>query len=151
MTSSMFHMVPKTGNGFSGNFSDLDNKPEIYSYFVIWAEESADLNSGASEWAFGNGNDTPDGMGVVFPFECELVGLGLTLEGNATCSVEVRKNTASTGKSVSTSNNRKAWSNFEDSPVLFAAGDVTGFKTITGSANSNGGCIAAWFRKKVGL
>ena len=136
---------------FSGNYNDLINKPSIptqsYSYFSIWAEESADLNNNSHEWAFGNGNDTPNGMGVVMIFDCELIGLGLTLEGNATCQVEVYKNSNTTGKSVSTSANKKGWVNFEDDPVQYSAGDVVNFKTITGSTASNGGCVVAWFRK----
>lgn len=116
--------------------------------FCVWAEESADLGNNAFEWAYGNGNDTPNGMGVVLVFPCELIGLGLTLEGAASSSVEAYKNTSTTGKRVSTSSSKKGFESFIDSPIEFAAGDVINFRTKTGHSSSNGGCIVAWFRIK---
>ena len=118
------------------------------SIFCVWAEESADLGNGAFEWAYGNGNETPNGMGVVLVFDCELIGLGLTLEGNATCQVEAYKNTTATGKRVSTSNNKKSHVTFADTPIQYSAGDVVNFRTITGSTASNAGIVTAWFLAK---
>lgn len=157
------------GSGFSGSWNDLTDKPTLFSgeyndltgspdlsllqpklslggsIFSVWAEESADLGNGAFEWAYGNGNDTPNGMGVVLVFPCKLIGLALTLEGNATCEVEAYKNTSSTGKKVVTSNNKKGYTSFANDPIDYAAGDVINFRTILGSAASNGGVVTAWF------
>ena len=121
---------------------------ESLGYFVIWAEESADLNNNSFEWAYGNGNDTPSGTGIQLPFDCELVALGLSLEGNATCSVEARIGTGSAGKSVGTTNQRNALNNFEDDPVLYTQGSLFNFRTLQGSTASNGGVAAAWFKKR---
>lgn len=121
------------------------NKDESYGYFPVWAEESADLSNNSFQWSFGNGNLTPSGMGVVIPFTCELVAMGLTLENNATCEVQARKNNSSAGKSVSTSSNKTGWVIFENNPVSYSGGDVLGFKTATGGESN--GTVVAWFRK----
>ena len=102
------------------DFADLLNKPKVKSYFPIYAEEDGDLGNNRFEWAFGDGNSTPDGMGVVIPFQCYLFAIGLTLQGNADVTVEVRQNSSSTGKIISTSNNKKAWSSFENDTVKSA-------------------------------
>ena len=127
------------------DFNDLLNKPKVKSYFPIYAEEDGDLGNNRFEWGFGDGNNTPDGMGVVIPFECQLFAVGLSLQGNADVTVEVRKNTSSTGKSVSTTNNKLAWISFENDTVQYDPGDVLNFFTISGDSSSNGGIIVAWF------
>ena len=114
--------------------------------FAIWAEESADLNNNSFEWAYGNGNNTPAGMGVVIPFACELISFCLTHEANANTTVELWQNTSGTGQRVSTSNSRKGITNL-DTPHAIAEGDVINFKTITGSSASNGSVVTAWFRR----
>ena len=116
------------------------------NYFPIWAEEAADLNSNSFEWAFGNGNNTPAGTGVVLPFDCELIALGLTHEGNASTTVELWKNTRATGQRISTHHSRVALEHI--TPFAVSSGDVINFKTITGSSASNGSVVVAWFRRE---
>lgn len=134
---------------FSGNYEKLSNKPTLYSYFPIWAEEGNDLDTDRFEWSFGNGNETPLGMGIVLPFDCELFARGLTHEGAATTEVEARINGLSAAKSVTTTISKKGYINFESDTVAYSAGDVMGFNTITGSIDSNGSLITAWFRKRI--
>lgn len=141
-------MGPK-GDPGTTNWDGLTDKPIFYSYFTIWAEENGDLNTGAKEWAFGNGNDSPAGVGVILPFDCELFALGLSTEGAASCEVEVLKNTESSGKSVATTNQTKAVTSFETTAVSYASGDIVGFNTIIGSADSNEAVVSAWFRRAI--
>ena len=122
---------------------------KLYGVFTIWAEESADTNSGAYEWAFGNGNDTPIGMGILLPIPCELFAIGLMTEGVSSNEVEVRKNNLSTGKSVVSSNSKQAMHNFDNDVIAFNANDVLGFRTITGSIEANGAVVCAWLRHRL--
>jgi len=117
-----------------------------HGVFCVWAEESADLNNGAFEWSFGNGNETPAGVGVVLPFACELFALGLAIEGAGPAEIEARLNDDSAGRSVTITNGVKALNDFSDNTVAYNAGDAVGFRTVIGGANTNGGVVTAWFR-----
>lgn len=119
-----------------------------YATFVITAEESGDLNTGQFEWAFGNGNDTPSGTGVIVPADCELIALTLSHENNATTTVELWQNTVGSNQRVSTRNSRKGITRL-DTPHTIFADDVINFKTITGSTASNGSVVAAWFKQRI--
>jgi len=117
-----------------------------YGVFCIWAEEGADLSSGVFEWSFGNGNESPSGVGVFVPFDCELFAVGLVIEGTGPAEVEVRQNGTSAGRSVVIASGDRAFTDFAQSPVAFATGDVVGFRTVTGGVDTNGGTVTAWFR-----
>ncbi len=134
---------------FDGDYASLLNKPIAYCYFPIWAEENADIADGTYEWAFGNGGNTSSGMGLVLAFDCDLIGIGLSIKGTTSVEVEVRKNTISTNKSVSIINDTKARAVFENDPVSFLAGDVVNFRTLVGSTTSDASIVTAWFRRKV--
>ena len=142
-------------NGFAhhhntggGGQTDLTG---LYGIFTIWAEENADTNNGAFEWSYGNGNETPSGMGVIFPMPCELFALGLATEGTSTNEVEARKNANSTGKSVTVTNAKNDITVFSDDVVAYDVNDIFGVRTITGSTASNGGLVCAWFRYRLDL
>ena len=79
-----------------------------------------------------------------------MIAMSLTIAGSASCEVEARRNTASAGGSVTTSNNRTGYTTFEGTPVAFNAGDRINFRTITGSSASNNGVVSAWFRREIG-
>ena len=117
--------------------------------FCVWAEESADLNDSAFEWSFGNGNESPAGVGVVLPFACELFALGLSIEGAGPAQVEARRNNTSAARSVAITSGARALVDFSDNTVAYAAGDVIGFRTVIGGANTDGGVITAGFRYAV--
>ncbi|MEH6633472.1 MAG: hypothetical protein V7776_21865 [Halopseudomonas aestusnigri] len=134
---------------FDGNYASLLKKPATYCYFPIWAEENADIADNTYEWAFGNGGNTSSGMGVVLAFDCDLIGIGLSIKGITSVEVEVIKNTVSTNKSVSIINDTKAHSVFDTDPVSFFAGDVVNFRTLVGSTGSDASIVTAWFRRKL--
>lgn len=119
-----------------------------YSYFCIFAEESADLNDARYEWSFGNGNETPNGTGVVIPFQCELIAMGLSIEGTPPAVVQVVRNTTVTGKQLALTSN-KGYADFTSSPLSFSPGDLLNFRTLDSSNTSNGGIVTAWFRKPI--
>ena len=121
--------------------------PNGGNIFCIWAEESQGLDNSSFEWSYGNGNETPNGVGIVLVFPCELIGLGLSIESTVACQVEVYRNNAATGKRVSTTNsNNTGFESFLSDPVQFNAGDRINFRTVTAGANNNGGVVVAWFR-----
>jgi hypothetical protein len=66
------------------------------------------------------------------PFDCELFALGPVIEG--------------TGRSVAIATGTRAFTDFSQAAVGCAAGDVVGFRTLTGGANTLGGAVTAWFR-----
>jgi len=142
------------GPSGSADWSSIANRPPLYSYFAIWAEESADLspsNNNGFQWAYGNGNNTPNGTGVVLPFNCELIAMSLSTEIASNCTVMCKRNTSNTDKTVSnTTALKSAYNNFENDPLAFMAGDVVNFKTTIGSSDSNGGVVVAWFRRMIG-
>ena len=123
--------------------SKLASRPE----FCIYAEEASQLNNTSFEWSFGNGDDSQSGFGVVLPFDSELLALTLsTRQGSAV--VEARKNNDSAGLQVSSDNDTRNSIALADSPILFEAGDVIGFRTVLANGAAQGGKIAAWFKWK---
>ena len=115
-----------TGPAGTTSWAGITDKPKLYSYFPIWAEENGHLQDNSFKWSFGNGNETPAHMGVVLPFDCELFAVGLSLE-NAT----------------------RGYETFQSSAIAFFAGDTVNFHTITGGYNSQGGTVVAWFRHEM--
>lgn len=123
------------------------NNSENYSYCYIWAEEAGPLADGQHQWSYGNGNTTPDGMGIIISTpNCELISLSLAVRFPSTCTVEARINNSSTGKSVSTSSSTVATVNFENDPVPYSVGDVLNFRTVIGDVASASGIIVAGLR-----
>lgn len=152
---------------FSGDYNDLTNKPDsngltllevntaIEAYllanpvggngvFPIWAEENSTLQSGAVEWAFGNGANTPEDQGVVVAFDCELFAGGLSLRsGSAT--VGIYKNGTKVADIVSTGKNTAFTLPV---PIQFQSGDVIGFRTTLAVGTSSPNQITAWMRTR---
>lgn len=129
------------------DFNNIVNVPLQSSYFCIWAEESTDLTSNRTEWAFGNGNDTPAGMGIIMPFNCKLIALGIMTEGAGSVIVAAQINGVDVVQ-LATNNSRKELGRIS---IDITEGDVLGFKTIKGTASSNGGVITAWIERKTAL
>jgi hypothetical protein len=110
--------------------------------FPIWAEENATLAANQYEWAFGNGANMPNGMGVVVPFACELFAVSLCLAAGS-ASVRVQHN----GSDVHTITSSGLLSyDTLGSPVAVSAGDVVGFQTATASGTGTPNVICAWYR-----
>jgi hypothetical protein len=119
----------------------------VGSVFGIWAEEANGLNTGAFEFAYGNGDDAQAGFGIVVPTNCELFAVGLTLN-NGTAEVEVYINGIASGFTSGTAGAGPANAAlFQlDTPRHVSAGSVINFGTVTASGASNGGKPVAWFR-----
>ncbi len=119
-----------------------------YTIFNIFAEESASLNAtGETEWAFGNGDNTPTGSGIVIPVDCELFAMSLNHEGGANTVVRIIQNTNTSLSTyqVATSGSENGYNTF-GTPLAFSAGDIANFITISASSTGTSGRVSAWFR-----
>jgi len=115
----------------------------IQPVFPIWAEENAALGTGAYEWAFGNGANSPNGSGIVVPMDCEAFAMGLCHNTAASATVRFQINGTNAGQ-VATSGQRSALATFA-TPYVVSAGDVIGFQTVTGSGG-NPNTVVVWLR-----
>lgn len=133
-------------------FSDPENSGSVtqagpvYQYILIWAEESAALAANATEWAYGNGDETPATSGIVLPFDAELFAISVNPEGG-NASVSALRD----GVIVATSEVISSPSGFTkfSTPVAYAAGQVANFRTATAAGTSSGRACAA-FRRNLG-
>ena len=117
-----------------------------YTIFEIFAEESAQLDNNQFEWAFGNGDNTPSGHGIVIPLDCELWAMTLDHEGGDESTVRIVVNTAEQpGYEVVISGEENDHSIFPV-PLKISAGDVLNFRTISASPIGTSGRVSAWFR-----
>lgn len=117
--------------------------------FPIWAEENAVLAAATYEWAFGDGANTATGLGVVLPFRCHLIALSLSLSGAAArAKVEVeRDGTIESAYAIDLSASNQGFQEFPE-PLLFSAGSVLNFRTLTQTGTVAGNVICAWMRKE---
>jgi len=141
-------LVPLLIEGIK-QLSEKINKPQPSSCFVVNCEEVSDLSTvtrAGYQWSFGNGSNGIH-LGMVFAYDCELIGISVKTRGICTAAIEAYKNTRGTKKIITLSNKKKNHIKFEDSPILFKAGDEFKFRTIKAKGNSNGGVISAWFRR----
>jgi len=113
-----------------------------YSYFTVWAEESATISAGSTEYAYGNGDDTPINSGIVIGIDCELFACGGEAEAGTGVNLEVIKN----GASIAETGVFNSHTITNVTPVAFLAGDIINFRTkaVTSSGASCRPC--AWFR-----
>ena len=117
-----------------------------YTIFEIFAEESSPLGNDQSEWAFGNGDDTPNGHGIVIPLDCELWAITLDHEGGNESTVNiVRNNTIEAGYAVTISGTEQGYNIFPV-PLTITAGDVLNFRTVTVDNVGTSGRASAWLR-----
>lgn len=111
--------------------------------FNIWAEENSSLGTNATEWAFGNGANTPQSQGVVIPVSCELLFGTLNLrQGSATVGIYKNGTKVHDIVSVGTSTVSTLLT-----PVSFASGDVLGFRTTLASGTNSPNVVCAWLRE----
>ena len=118
-----------------------------YTVFNIFAEESSGLAASQTEWAFGNGDNTPNGHGIVIPVDCELFAMSIDHEGGSNTTVRIIKNTDATLTTyqVTTTASESGYATF-GTPLSFSAGDLANFTTISASAAGTSGRASAWFR-----
>ncbi len=116
-----------------------------YTIFNVWAEESAALDGG-TEWAYGNGDNTPPGHGIVIPVDCELWAMSLDHEDGTNTTVgAIQNSTLMAGYEVTTSGTEQGYNVFS-TPLVFNAGDVINFETISATPTGTSGRVSAWFR-----
>jgi len=142
-------ITPQIGDELVWNDTHFIPKqiPNANTVFGIWAEEAADLTGGESqEWAFGNGDNTPESSGIVVPIDCELFGMGLNVEGgSATVRIVIDGDTTQSDFEVTAS----APSGFITfgTPLQITAGSVINFRTISSTeSNTQSGRISAFFK-----
>ncbi len=118
-----------------------------YTIFNVFAEESSSLGAGQTEWAFGNGDNTPNGHGIVIPVDCELFAMSIDHEGGVNTTVRIIKNTDATLSTyqVTTAASESGYATF-GTPLSFSAGDIANFTTISASSTGSSGRASAWFR-----
>lgn len=142
-------IMPSAGDVLAWNGTNFvpQETDNAYTIFNIWAEESATLDASSTEWAFGNGDNTPTGHGIVIPIDCELWAMSLDHENGANTIVRVIKNSDSSlsAYQVTTSGAEQGYNIFS-SPLSFSAGDVLNFNTISASVGGTSGRVSAWFR-----
>ena len=61
---------------------------EGYTPYVVWAEESSQITANSFQYSYGNGDIPPNGTGALIPFDCDLVGLGMTVSSGSGCRVK---------------------------------------------------------------
>lgn len=118
-----------------------------YTIFNMWAEESGALEDNGFEWAYGNGDNTPNGHGLVIPVDCELWAMSLDHEGGVNTIVRAvhNSNTGLSDYQVETSGAEQGFITFPI-PLTITAGDVVNFRTISRSDEGTSGRVTAWFR-----
>lgn len=120
--------------------------------FPIWAEENGSLGNNTEEWAFGNGANTPQHMGVTVPFDCTIEHLSLTIRrGVATVGVYVDGarvgDVSATGglhPDTSTATAAVGRGTAELASIPVQAGQSISFRTITASNTSGPNVVCAW-------
>lgn len=113
------------------------------SVFPIYAERSSALSDLSFQWAFGNGDNSQVGFGIIIPMNCELFAVGLTSRSGS-AEVEVYKNNIATTHRSGTASPNAINSSF--TPLQFSAGDVVTFQTVSALSATEGGKAVAWFR-----
>lgn len=113
--------------------------------YAIWAEEASkiDRNSDGYEWSYGNGDNTPNGEGVVIAFRSKLVALALQIS-DGDVEVELRRNDVTTGHDVRISGEKAVKVDYHENGAIFEPGDVLNFRTILADKNKGGGRVTAY-------
>ncbi len=118
------------------------------SIFPIWAEENSSLGANATEWAFGNGANTPQDQGVVIPVNCELFATAASLrQGTATIGIylnSIKVAEVSDADAVAGDVNR-CYRTLSPT-VVVPAGSVIGFRTVSASGTASPNQVMAWLR-----
>lgn len=119
--------------------------------YPIWAEENSTLQNNATEWAFGNGANTPDNQGVCLPFPSRLVATSMTLRsGSSDVTIGIYRNGSKVAEIATTDSRRGQgwWRTLTGSDVVdYAAGDTIGFRTVSASGTSSPNQVCAWFER----
>jgi hypothetical protein len=120
------------------------------SEFVIWAEESAELEQNGEEWAFGNGGETYNGCGIVFPFDVEIYGIGFSTIRQQYASLGILPKidgvAYESGRMTLVNDINKA---IEFTPISVTAGQALNFVVKDIVLNPTSGAIAMMYLRRV--
>jgi len=119
-----------------------------HKYMVpIWAEENAGLKAGNTEWAFGNGANTPiqDGLTVFVPngYSCKAIAMSLTIHAGS-AEVELVINGTRTGESVATDTAVSNGNATTINPITINNSDRINFRTKAASGTDNPNVATVW-------
>ena len=160
-TASAGSMIFDSSNGtfkvFDG--STWNEQGPVASIYPIWAEESASMNDDATEWSFGNGDETPAAHGIPIGFRSKLlkvsVNVEITSSGTTTedIEVEVYKNGVATGakgiitSGLSASDSKKSQvTDVSVSNIVFQENDIINFKTLKDGNVTTRSRVCAWMQ-----
>ncbi len=109
--------------------------PAINYIMPIWAEENGPLAAGATEWAYGNGANTPLAQGpalyVPAGLNAEIVAVGLSIP-SGTATVQVVINGVAQGAAANATHTGPGGTiNTLVAPVPVVNGDILNFQTQT--------------------
>lgn len=142
--------IREGGQKINDNFDELYNSLNLdaqYTYFPIWAEDSGTVQTG-TRLSYGNGDETPDGSGIVMGVDCELFALGGEAE-NATggTNIAADKNSvqvATSGVFSGTTGQNSTGMNILGTPIAYEVNDIFNFTVVAASGSSIR--TVAWFR-----
>jgi len=117
-----------------------------YTYFAVWAEESATIAAGNTEYAYGNGDETPLTSGIVIGVDSELFAVGGENEAGTGVNLEVIQNGVSVAETGVFSSNTLT---VLGTTVNFTAGDLVNFRTKAVTSSGASCRPVAWFRVAV--
>lgn len=120
------------------------------SLIPIWAEENSSLSTtigGGQEWAFGNGANTPENLGLTIPFSFELVYGTLTLrQGTAIVGIYINGSKVLDVAATGITNPKRASAQVT-TPVTYPANSSISFRTQSSSNTNSPNVVSAWIRK----
>lgn len=137
--------------GISGNVTVTG---EIYGApYCIWAEESADVADGSTEYSFGNSDETSATHGIVVGWRSKLFKIGLDVEHSSAFTEEFQLAVLQNGTGVATgiiangSSDQSSLTDVSSQNIIFEAGDIINFQTIQdGNVAVDSVRPVAWFK-----
>ena len=118
--------------------------------YPIWAEENATLGTGAYEWAYGNGANTPidGGVAIYVPtgFKCEVVAMSIAV-GGGTATVELVHNGVPKGSAANVvlSSGQQATQELAI-PLEISNNDYLNFRTTISAGTSAPSVATMWLK-----
>lgn len=144
--------IDLSGNNLLNRANDPSGGGGGSYMMTIWAEENAGLANNGTEWAFGNGANTPitGGLAIYVPpgETCEIVAMSAaTNNANGTPTIEAVINGTPQGANCNVSiPTARSAVNSSFSPVALVNGDRLNFRTQTAGTNSGPNTVCAWLR-----
>ena len=138
--------VTDAGSGVAEINLDLTQEYMI----PIWAEENSSLGNATYEWAFGNGANTPNDIGVTIyvptGWNCEVKAMSLRIK-SGTATVELVHNGTLQGSNCNvTVSSGQGSTNDSFASISISNNDYINFRTTTSSGTATSNVVTAWLR-----